>query len=132
MTKRDLEAKITQVKTYLRQASRYSKVTLKELRSNQDIRLAVERALFLVSQSSIDLAEAYCRTHKMGRPDSMHHAIELLEEHDIIPADLSQRLSKMVGFRNVLTHGYSKIDYSKLIEVLRSGLKDIKQLIQLL
>jgi uncharacterized protein YutE (UPF0331/DUF86 family) len=36
----------------------------------------------------------------------------------------------MVGFRNVLTHGYAKIDYSKLIEVLRTGLKDIEKLVR--
>jgi uncharacterized protein YutE (UPF0331/DUF86 family) len=32
--------------------------------------------------------------------------------------------------RNVLTHGYAKIGYSKLIEVLSTGLKDIEKLVR--
>ena len=59
----------------------------------------------------------------------MHESIDMLKEKKVITSKLCQRLIMMVGFRNVLTHGYSKIDYSKLIEVLRSGLKDIKDLL---
>jgi len=129
MTKRDLDSKIAQVKRYLVQAQGYSKVTLKQLEQNDEKRLAIERALFLVAQSGIDLAESYCRLKGFGRPSSMHESIDMLREKGVISSKLCQRLLMMVGFRNELTHGYSKIDYSKLIEVLRSGLKDFKELL---
>jgi uncharacterized protein YutE (UPF0331/DUF86 family) len=129
MTKRDLDSKIAQVKKYLAQAQRYSKITLKELEENDERRLAIERALFLVAQSSIDLAESYCRLKGFERPSSMHESIDMLKDKKVITSKLCQRLIMMVGFRNILTHGYSKIDYSKLLEVLRSGLKDIKDLL---
>lgn len=132
MTKRDFGTKLQNVRKFLAIAKKYSKVTEKELISNEQLRLAAERALFLTTQSAIDLAEAYCHMKDFERPSSMHESFNILRENKVIDSKLCDRLLKMVGFRNVLTHGYSKIDYSKVIEVLRIGLKDIQALLKAL
>ena len=132
MTKRDLESKKEQLKKYLALAKVYSRLSLKELTANNDKRLAAERALFLVAQASIDLAEAYGRLKSFRRPSSMHEAIAILREHGTIDEKLEERLLKMVGFRNVLTHGYSKIDYEKVMHVLKHGLNDVAQFLRAL
>ncbi len=132
MTKRDLESKIQLVKKFLKQARRYSSITEKLLLANDEKRLAVERSLFLVTQAAIDLAESYCHLKEFQRPASMHEAIVILRDNKVIDDKLCDNLLKMVGFRNVLTHGYSKIDYSKVIQVLNTGLKDIEKLLKAL
>lgn len=132
MTKRDLESKLNQVKRHLNQAEHYSHVTLKQIEQSDEKRLAIERALFLVAQSSIDLVESYCRQKGLERPSSMHESMIVLRESGIISSALCKNMLKMVGFRNVLTHGYSKIDYEKVIDVMRFGLKDVKQLLRAL
>jgi len=90
----------------------------------------VQRALFLVAQAAIDLPEAYCHLKEYQRPASMHESIAILRDNDVIDEPLCANLLKMVGFRNVLTHGYAKIDYSKLIAVLKTGLRDIERLVR--
>lgn len=129
MTKRDFKSKIEEVKRYLIQAKKFSTLNHAQLLASDEKRLAVERALFLVAQSAIDLAESFCHLKKFRRPSSMHEAFAVLCENSVIDEQLCANLLKMVGFRNVLTHGYAKIDYKKLIQVLKSGLKDIEKLI---
>ena len=130
MTKRDIASKIDLVKKYLAQARKYSRLSQAQLLESDEKRLAVERALFLVAHAAIDLAEAYCHLKKYQRPSSMHESIAILRDNGVIDQPLCTNLLKMVGFRNVLTHGYAKIDYSKLVQVLKIGLKDIEKLVK--
>jgi uncharacterized protein YutE (UPF0331/DUF86 family) len=132
MTKRDIAAKFSIVDQHYRQAKSFSKVTLKQLQEDKLLRLAIERALFLVVQSTIDLVEAYCVWRNFRRPSSMHESIDILREEKVISEAQCDKLLKMVGFRNVLTHGYSKLDLTKVHAVLKVGLKDIKQLLGIL
>jgi uncharacterized protein YutE (UPF0331/DUF86 family) len=61
-----------------------------------------------------------------------HETFDILRENQIIDNKLCTRLLKMVGFRNILTHGYANLDYKKVIEILKSGLNDIGKLIECL
>jgi uncharacterized protein YutE (UPF0331/DUF86 family) len=49
-----------------------------------------------------------------------------------IDEELMDCMLQMVGFRNVLTHGYSKLDRDIVLDVLKHRLRDIKKLIKAL
>jgi uncharacterized protein YutE (UPF0331/DUF86 family) len=53
-----IENKISKVSKYLKILENYKKYTPEEIEKNLDIRGAVERYLYLVVQSAIDLAQA--------------------------------------------------------------------------
>ena len=53
-----IENKISSIQKYLKILERYKNYSREELENNIDIRGAVERYLYLVSQATIDLAEA--------------------------------------------------------------------------
>ncbi|CEO88343.1 Protein of unknown function DUF86 [Syntrophaceticus schinkii] len=40
---------------------------------------------------------------------------------------LAERLGKMVGFRNLLIHGYGKIDDMQMLNIMRNNLGDVRQ-----
>ena len=121
-----IENKISSVKKYLKILERYKKYSRREIEANLDIRGAIERYLYLAVQATIDLAEAIIAYKNLRKPTTMSEAFYILNEEKIIPQDLTEKMVKMTGFRNVIAHDYEKINYDILYEVLQKGLKDIE------
>lgn len=38
----------------------------------------------------------------------------------------------MVGFRNVIIHGYDKLDFNKMYAILQSNLKDVRNFLKII
>lgn len=121
-----IENKISSVKKYLKILERYKKYSRGEIEANLDLRGAMERYLYLAVQATIDLAEAIIAYKNLRKPTTMSEAFCILNEEKIIPEDLTEKMVKMTGFRNVIAHDYEKINYDILCVVLQKGLKDIE------
>lgn len=122
-----IENKISSIRKYLKILERYKKYARKELEENIDVRGAVERYLYLASQASIDLAEAVISYRRLRKPATMGEAFHILCEEGVISARLRNKMSAMVGFRNIMAHDYEKVDYDIVYDVLHTGLKDIEE-----
>lgn len=51
----------------------------------------------------------------------------LLAEKGILPQDLATRLRRMAGFRNLLVHGYGKVDDRQMLSIMRLNLGDLEE-----
>lgn len=122
-----IENKISSAKKYLKILDRYKKYSKKEIEESIDLRGTVERHLYLAVQSAIDLGEAVISLKEFRKPSSMSEIFSILNEESVIDKDLSDELSKMVGFRNIIVHDYEKIDYDILYDILKNKLKDIEE-----
>lgn len=122
-----IENKIASAKKYLKILDRYKKYSKKEIEENIDLRGTVERHLYLAVQSAIDLGEAVISLKEFRKPSSMSEIFSVLNEEGVINKDLSEELSKMVGFRNIIVHDYEKINYDILYDILKNKLKDIEE-----
>lgn len=98
---------------------------MEEVESNIDIRGAVERYLYLVVQSTIDLAESIIAYRKLRKPTTMAESFHILYETQAIPLELMQKLVQMTGFRNAIAHAYEDLDYGIVLDVLHNGKNDI-------
>jgi len=67
-------------------------------------------------EASIDLAMHLVRVRRLGVPQESREAFELLERAGLIDSDLTARMKRMVGFRNVAVHDYRRLD----LEIVRS------------
>jgi len=76
-------------------------------------------------EQSIDLANHFLKTKKLGIPASSAGSFELLCDAGIIGADLSLRLRRMVSFRNTVIHRYQDLQIEILISVITAGLDDL-------
>ena len=85
-----------------------------------------ERYLQLSIQSIIDTAHLIIIDLGLKRPEDNYEAISILFGKKIIPENLSQKLTKMVGLRNILVHEYGKIDRKKIFEILIGRLQDLE------
>ena len=61
----------------------------------------------------------------VSKSEMVAQTAEILQESATIEHTLAERLIKMVGFRNVLVHGYQKLQFSFVYEALHTGKNDI-------
>ena len=83
-------------------------------------------------QSCIDLAAHVVSDEGLGLPSDLKENFTLLETKGILSSELSSKLQKMVGFRNIAVHDYTAINASVLKSVLAKDLKDIEDFYTLL
>lgn len=76
-------------------------------------------------EQSIDLANHVIKSSRLGIPTSSGESFDLLQVAGVIEPELSERLQKMVGFRNTVVHHYQRIDTQIVRLVIVSGLDDL-------
>ena len=74
-------------------------------------------------QSCIDLAAHVVSDEGLGLPSDLKENFTLLETKGILSSELSSKLQKMVGFRNIAVHDYTTIDAKVVQSILDTHLK---------
>ena len=126
-----IENRISAVKKYLKILEEYKHYSQKEIEDDINLRGAVERYLYLAVQTGIDLASALVSQGNFRKPTTTAENFHILKEEKIIPAELAEKLVKMVGFRNFIVHDYGKINYDIVYDVLQNRLEDIKKFLEM-
>ena len=78
-------------------------------------------------QAALDLAAHIIAAEGFGMPRELKEHFRFLREQGIIGKDISQRMEKMVGFRNIAVHEYEKLDTEVLKHILTIHLKDLEE-----
>jgi uncharacterized protein YutE (UPF0331/DUF86 family) len=103
----------------LEDLKRYRAITTPdELRTDHDRQHMVLHALLVAIQAAIDLAHLLVADRGSRRPETYREAFEILEDYNAIGAGLAERLSDLAGFRNVLVHGYYRLDLERVHSLL--------------
>jgi uncharacterized protein YutE (UPF0331/DUF86 family) len=121
-----VENKISSIIKYLSILEKYKKYSQKEITSDIDRKGAVERYLYLAAQATIDLAEAVIAYKNLRKPTTIGESFHILSDAGIISQDLTEKMVKMTGFRNVIAHDYEELNYDIVYDVLQNKLKDMK------
>ncbi len=99
------------------------------LRSYKDIQ-AIKYSLFEIIEACIDIASHIISIKGFQRAESYAEMFEILNRNDIIEEPLSKNLANMARFRNVLVHGYTKIDNSRILLFIKERLTDVENFIR--
>lgn len=125
-----IENKISSVRKYLKALEEYRGYSLQEIQNNPTLKGAVERYLYLMTQAAIDLAEAVIAFQDFRKPTTLTEAFHILNEEKIISNNLTEKMVKMVGFRNAMAHDYEKFNFDIAYDVLRNKFIDVEEFIQ--
>jgi len=75
-------------------------------------------------QQTIDLGAYIVKKYKLGIPKSSREIFEILESKNIIDKNLSENLKKMVGFRNLAIHEYTKLRLDVIDYIIKNRIFD--------
>jgi uncharacterized protein YutE (UPF0331/DUF86 family) len=85
----------------------------------------VEHTLQIAIQSVLDVASHIVSEERLGEPRGNHELIDLVARNGWIPPGLEITLHRMIGFRNVLVHGYESVDLAIVEDIARNRLDDL-------
>ena len=124
MTESHLVAKkLALIETYLRELrteGHPEQITtdLRELRFS-------EHTLQIAIQAALDVASHIVSDERLGEPVTNRELFDLLARHNWIDQQLADRLRRMVGFRNLLVHGYAEVDPLVVKDVVERHIGDL-------
>lgn len=95
---------------------------------DQTIQDALVLNLQRACEAAIDLAMHLVARGRLGLPQDSRDAFSLLQQAGQVDADLSTRLQRMVGFRNVVVHQYRQLSRPILLAIVRERLGDFEEL----
>jgi uncharacterized protein YutE (UPF0331/DUF86 family) len=93
-------------------------------------RWIVERGLLAAASTIFDVADHILGGHFGQYAESYEESLEMLRDLEVIPAELYTQMKGLGGFRNILVHGYLKVDPQHVYETLGKGLRVFPQFAQ--
>ncbi len=119
-----LDARLRELSRRLRRVAAKKPGSIKALAADEDMQDILTHNRELAIQSCIDIAYHLCGVH--GKvPTTAADAFAELAKLELIERGLAQRLQRAVGFRNVLVHEYTEVDWKIVMRVIRTDTRDL-------
>ena len=113
------------VKKHLRRVEKKAKTDLKTFLEDLDRQEIIAFNLEVAVQNCIDIAAHIIGAEGLGVPGSTAEMFYLLEENDYLNSEITEKMIKAVGLRNLIAHEYGKIDLNQIYEIARNDYKDL-------
>ena len=120
-------AKAGSVKSHLNRVLEKRNVDLdnfiKDIDRQESILFNIQTAV----QNCIDIAAHIICEDSFGVPGSTTEMFYLLEKNGYLDNDLTQKMVKAVGFRNLIVHEYGKIELEQVYEIAQDDINDLNE-----
>ena len=128
MDKERILSKLAEIEGYLGEIYENTPQSFEEYESNTVLKRAMERLLQITIEACIDICAMLVKELKLGIPSKEEDFIQKLE-NIVLSNEVVASLKNMKKFRNLIVHGYSKIDDKLVYNILREDLVDIEKFI---
>ena len=123
-------AKTSAAKKHLKRIENLSQTPVHAFLNDND---AQDIALFNIQmavQNCIDMAAHIISEAGLGTPGSTNEMFYCLEENGYIDRQLSEKMVKAVGFRNLVVHEYGKLDLERVHRIMQDDIRDIDEFLK--
>lgn len=120
-----LSQKVADIKEALAVLRDYAARDDEAFLNNAEAIRSAKYAFIVLIEAATNIANHLCARLLNLAPTSYAESFLLLGENKLIDDGLAKRLGKMTGFRNLLVHGYGKIDNRKMLKTMREDLDDL-------
>lgn len=94
---------------------------------DEDIQDLLDRRMQKAIEACIDIAAHVCAELQLKRAETAAELFTVLQQDNILTKELGSRLSKAVGFRNIIVHEYIELDYKIAYSNLAEKLQDLEE-----
>ena len=84
-----------------------------------------EHTLQIAIQAVLDVASHIVSDERLGEPRTNRELVDLIARDGWLPFELADTMRRMVGFRNILVHGYDVVDVAIVQDVVEHRLDDL-------
>ena len=119
-----IDARLRELSRRMRRVAARQPASVRALAADEDLQDILARNLEVAIQTCIDIAYHLCGAHGVV-PTTAAEAFSELARRGLIERRLAGRLQLAVGFRNVLVHEYTDLDWKIVMQVMRTGTRDL-------
>jgi len=83
-------------------------------------------------QNCVDIAAHIISEEGLGIPGSTNEMFYLLEENGYLDRDLTEKMVKAVGFRNLIVHEYGNIELNQVFDISQKDITDLNEYLKLI
>ena len=124
LNKNLIKTKIRSIQEYLVEIEPILSLPKEQVVSNIEKLRALERNFQLIVDAMLDINIHLIRELELGSPNDLKSTFIILSEGKIIPSDFAQKISPIVGLRNILVHGYEKVDRNLFVDSFQKNKQD--------
>ena len=122
-------AKAGLIRRHLRRIKEKGGLDLEAFLNDLDRQEVISFNLHLAIENCTDLAAHIISEEGLGVPGSASEMFYLLEDSGYINSQLTEKMIKAVGLRNLIVHEYDKIDLTRLYDIVLKDTKDVNDFI---
>lgn len=131
MLNKDLiKTKIRNIQEYLLEIESILSLPKDEIISSIEKLRTLERNFQLIVDAMLDINIHFIRELEFVSPDDLKSTFIVLAEGKILPFDFAEKISPVVGLRNILVHGYEKVDRGLFVDSFQKNRKDFDEYIR--
>jgi len=119
--------KASSVKRHLSRVIEKSNTDLKTFLKDIDRQESILFNLQMAVQNCIDIAAHIIGEEGFGVPGSTNEMFYLLGENGYLDGELTEKMVKAVGFRNLIVHEYGRIELKQVLDVAKQDIKDLNE-----
>ncbi|MGQ9569596.1 MAG: type VII toxin-antitoxin system HepT family RNase toxin [Thermodesulfovibrionales bacterium] len=123
-SKEIIEQKISTLIERTERLKRFKDISFNEFSGNLDTMDIVERNLQIAIEACIDIGKIIISDMNLREPTDNKGVFKVLAEDGIISQESLDFLMPMAGTRNILIHGYDKVDETIIFGILKKHLED--------
>ena len=128
--KKQLQEKINNLLEIYQGLKKLQRFTLKDLKVNIESVWSVSFGLVTAIEAVLDISQ-YILADKGIKIESYGKIPEKLYIAEIIDKNFSEKMQKMIGFRNRAIHNYPSLDEEQLYEILQKDADDFKRFLEI-
>jgi uncharacterized protein YutE (UPF0331/DUF86 family) len=121
-----LRALLDRLDEEIEELRRFATLSPEELVSDRAWMGAVKYGFIVTIEICIDVGEHVISSERLRGPSSFADIFTILGENGYLSEDIVPALRSMARFRNLLVHGYQRVDDARVVEILRSHLDDLE------
>jgi len=119
-------SKAGSINRHLDRIAEKAAVEMDVFHADQDRQEIVSFNLQLAVEKCIDIAAHIISEKGLGVPGSASEMFYVLEEKSFLDTELTEKMIKAIGLRNLIVHEYGKVDLARLYRIARNDLKDLQ------
>lgn len=131
MVNKDLMlTKAAAVKRHLSRISEKIQCEYEIFISDIDTQESILFNLQMAIQNCIDIAAHIISDESLGLASSNNEMFYILEENGYLSLELTEKMVKAVGFRNLVVHEYAKLNLKNVFQIAQNDIKDISDFLK--
>ena len=113
------------VHKHLRRIEQKCSISFDQFLIDIDVQESIFFNIQMAIQNCLDIAAHIISDENLGVPGSNNEMFYLLEDNGYIKKDLTEKMVKAVGFRNLIVPEYAKLDMKQVFDIAQNEIKDL-------